>query len=315
MNAHRQMGLSLLHIGNIPDGRAHLDQAIALYELRPHQPLATQFGQHVGAASLCWRSIACWLLGYPDAARTDAERALSIAREACHLATSIYVLNFSVWSHLCIGDYSATAVLAKEYVSLQNQLGSSFWTAWGMMQRGCLMTLSGDAEEAVQTISAGTQLMRSTETTMWTPLFLSHLAQAKAELGQFADAAAKIGEAITAVKATKETWYEAEIHRVAGEIALLGMNPDPERAEASFVQALEVARKQKAKSLELRAAMSIARLLQAQGNTRRAHDLLAPMYGWFTQGFDTLDLRRAKLLLGELREAIADPQVSVVRIS
>jgi class 3 adenylate cyclase/predicted ATPase len=315
MNAHRQMGLSFVHTGNITDGRVHLDQAIALYDLAPRQPLVTQFGQHVGAASLCWRSIGCWLLGYPDAARTDAERALAIAREARHLATSIYVLNFSFWSHLHAGDYSMAGVLASEYVPLQNQLGSSFWTGWGMMQRGCLMTLTGNAPDAAQTIAAGVDLMRSTGTTMWMPLFLSHLAWAKAELGQLDEATAKIGEAITAVKSTKENWYEAEINRVAGEIALLGANPDVASAETCFVTALEIARKQKAKSWELRAATSMARLLRTQGKNRPARDVLAPVYGWYTQGFDTLDLRQAKLLLEELGEEIADHHVSATGTS
>jgi class 3 adenylate cyclase/tetratricopeptide (TPR) repeat protein len=315
MNAHRQMGLSLLHTANITDGRSNLDQAIALYELAPHQHLVTRFGQHVGAASLCWRSIACWLLGYPDTARTDAERALAIAREERHLATSIYVLNFSLWSHLHFGDYSTAGLLADEYVPLQNQLGSSFWTGWGMMQRGCLMTLTGKAPEAAQTISAGVELMRSTQTTMWMPLFLSHLALAQAELGQLDDATAKIGEAMTAVKTTKEDWYEAEINRLAGEIALLGANPDAASAKTSFGRALEIARTQKAKSWELRAAMSMARLLRTQGSSRLALDVLAPIYGWYTQGFDTLDLRQAKTLLDDLSKDLADHRVSATGIS
>jgi predicted ATPase/class 3 adenylate cyclase len=302
MNGHRQMGLSLLHTGNIADGRAHLDQAITLYESAPHQPLVTQFGQHVGAASLCWRSIACWLLGYPEAARADAERALAVARDTRHLATSIYVLNFGFWSHVHLGDYATASALADEYVPLQDQLGSSFWTGWGMMQRGCLMTLTGRAPEAVRTISAGVELMRSTETTMWMPLFLSHLAQANAEIGEFDEAAAKISEAMAAVQTTKESWYEAEINRVAGEIALLRTKPDPTQAEAHFAAAIEIARKQKAKSWELRAAMSTARLLHAQSKTRAARELLAPVYGSFLQGFDTLDLKQAKLLLEELAQ-------------
>ena len=184
-----------------------------------------------------------------------------------------------------------------------------------MMQRGCLMTLTGKALEAAQTISAGVELMRSTKTTMWMPLFLSHLAQAQAELGQFDEAAATIGEAMTAVKTTKESWCEAEINRMAGEIALLGANPDAAGAETCFRRALEIARKQKAKSWELRAATSMARLLRIQGSNRPAHDVLAPVYGWFTQGFDTLDLRQAKLLLGELGEEIADRRVSVTGTS
>jgi class 3 adenylate cyclase/predicted ATPase len=314
MNAHRQMGLSFVHTGNFTDGTAHLDQAIALYDLAPSQPLVTQFGQHVGAASLCWRSIGYWVLGYPDAARTDAERGLAIARETGHLATSIYVLNFCFWLHLHLGDYSKAGVLANEYLPLQNQLGTSFWTGWGMMQRGCLRTLTGETQAAVQTISAGVEFLRSTQTTMWMPLFLSHLAQANAELGQLDEAAAKIGEAISAVKSTKENWYEAEINRMDGEIALLGPNPDPERAESCFGRALDIARKQKAKSWELRAAASTARLLRTQGRIRPAHDVLAPAYNWFTQGLDTLDLRQAKMLLDELGEKIADHHVSVTGI-
>jgi class 3 adenylate cyclase/predicted ATPase len=303
MMAHRQMGLSLLHTGDIAEGRAHLDQAIALYDPAEHRDLATRFfGQENGAAIMSWRSIASWLLGYPDAALADAERALRLAREAEHLATLVYVINFSIWSYIRCGDYTTAATLVDEYVPLQNQLGSSFWDGWGMMQRGCLWTLTGKAPEAVRTIASGVETMRSTGTTMWMPLFLSYLARANAEIGQFDEASTRIGEATTAVETTKERWHEAELNRVAGEIALLGTEPDVAKAEAHFARALEVARQQQAKSWELRAAMSMARLLCAQGKRGRARDILAPVYGWFTQGFDTLDLRQAKLLLEELAQ-------------
>ena len=171
-----------------------------------------------------------------------------------------------------------------------------------MVQRGCLLTLTGKAPEAVRTIASGVELMRSTKTTMWMPLFLSYLARANAEIGQFDEAWTNIHEAMTAVETTKEKWYEAEINRVAGEIALRAPQPDVAKAEAYFARALEVARQQQAKSWELRAAMSMARLLYAQGERGRARDVLAPVYGWFTQGFDTLDLRQAKLLLDELAQ-------------
>ena len=300
MIGHRQMGLSLLHTGDVVDARTHLDQAIALYDSAEHRPLATQFGQDVGAASLSWRSIAWWLLGHPDAALADTERALSVARETQHLATLVYVINFSIWLYIHCGNYSATKALVDEYAPLQDRLGSSFWNGWGMMQRGCLSALTGNALEAVRTITGGVEFLRSTETTMWMPLFLSHLAKASAEIGQFDEASTKIGEAMTAVKTTKENWYEAEIIRVAGEIALQGMEPDATKAEACFASALEVARKQKAKSWELRAARSMARLLCAQGRPQAAHEILDPAYGWFTAGFDTLDLREAKALLDDL---------------
>jgi predicted ATPase len=308
---HRQMGLSLLHTGDVTEGRTYLDHAIALYDPREHRPLATQFGQDIGAASHSWRSIASWLLGYPDAALADAERALKIARETRHLATLIYVLNFSFWSQVHIGDYATASALIDEYVPLQqNQLGTSFWTGWGMMQQGCLMTLTGNTSDAVRTIASGVEVLRSTGTTMWMPLFLSYLARANAENGQLQEAATKIGDAMSVAKTMKENWYEAEINRVAGEIALKGMEPEIAKAEAYFAAAIEIARKQKARSWELRAAMSMARLLHAQDRKRAAREVLAPVYSWFKQGFDTLDLRQAKLLLEELAQ---DQQLSATQ--
>ena len=134
------------------------------------------------------------------------------------------------------------------------------------------------------------------------PLWFSYLARANAEIGQFDDARRCIGEAMTAVETTKETWYEAEVTRIAGEIALLSPEPDVEKAEAYFERALAVAREQQAKSWELRAAMSMARLWRDQGRRQKARDLLAPVYGWFTEGFDTLDLKQAEILLAELAQ-------------
>jgi predicted ATPase len=301
MIAHRQMGLSLLHTGDIANGRAHLDRAIALYDPGEHRQFATRFfGQDAGAAILCWRSLALLLLGYPNAALRDTKEALNIGRDSAHSATLTYALNFSVFQHVYCGDFAAANAHIDELNILKDQIGSGFWGGWGLALSGCVSTLTGRAAEAVEDITSGVVAMRSTGNTMWMPLFLSHLAWANAEIRQFNTAWTNIHEAMTAVETTKENWYEAEINRVAGEIALLGTEPDAERAEAYFASALEIARKQKAKSWELRAAMSMARLLCAQGRRGHARDILAPVYGWFTEGFDTLDLREAKPLLQEL---------------
>ena len=131
-------------------------------------------------------------------------------------------------------------------------------------------------------------------------MYFSYLARAYADLGQFDDAWRCIGEAVTAVDTTKETWFEAEVHRIAGEVALMSPLPDAVKAEAYFDRALAVARQQQAKSLELRAAMSMARLSRDQGKVQQARELLAPVYGWFTEGFGTRDLKEAKVLLDEL---------------
>ena len=169
-----------------------------------------------------------------------------------------------------------------------------------MMQQGCLLALTAKASDAVQTISSGVTAMRSTGTTMWMPFWLSYLARASAEIGQHDDARRCISEAMAAVETAKERWCEAEVNRIAGEIALLSPEPDAAKAEAYFERALAVAREQQAKSWELRAAMSMARLWRDQGNRDEARDLLAPVYGWFTEGFDTLDLKEAKALLDAL---------------
>ena len=169
-----------------------------------------------------------------------------------------------------------------------------------MMQRGCLSALTGKASDAVRTITCGLTAMRSTGTTMWMPLWLSYLAKANAEIGQFDDARRCIGEAMAAVATAKERWCEAEVNRIAGKIALLSLEPDAARAEEYFERALAVARAQQAKSWELRAVISMARLWRDQGRRDEARDLLAPLFGWFTEGFDTRDLKEAKLLLDEL---------------
>ena len=147
---------------------------------------------------------------------------------------------------------------------------------------------------------SGIAAFRTTGATLCLPLYLPYLARAHAELGQFDEAWRRIGEAMTAVETTKETWCEAEIHRTAGEIALMSPEPDTAKAQAHFERAIAIAREQKAKSWELRAATSMARLWRDQGKRTHARDLLAPIYGWFTEGFDTPDLKEANTLLQEL---------------
>jgi predicted ATPase len=169
-----------------------------------------------------------------------------------------------------------------------------------MVNQGCVSVLTGKASDAFQTINAGITAYRSTGASLYTPLWLSYLAKAYAECGQFDGAWRRIGEAMSAVATTKERWCEAEVYRTAGEIALKSPQPDAAKAEKYFERASAVARRQQAKSWELRAAMSLARLWRDQGKTVEARELLAPVYGWFTEGFDTRDLKEAKALLEEL---------------
>ena len=169
-----------------------------------------------------------------------------------------------------------------------------------MLVQGCVLALTGKASDAVHVITSGINARRSTAATALEPFCLSYLAGAHAELDNFDDALHCIREAMTKVETTKESWFEAEIKRMAGEIALLLPDPDATKAEEYFEHALAVARQQQAKSWELRAAMSMARLWRDQGKREEARELLAPVYGWFTEGFDTRDLKEAKALLEEL---------------
>ncbi len=301
MIGHRVMGISLLLTGGISEGRAHLDQALALYDPAEHRPLATRFGQDARVSILSYRSWALWLLGYPGAALADAEQALKDAREIGHAAALLHALFHVSFTHIHCAKYAAANGEAHELVVLVHEKGAVFWKAHGMLLQGCVLALTGKASDAVQMISSGITAFRATGTASLMPAYLSYLARAHAELGQFDDAWRCIREAMTAVETTKEKWWEAEVYRTAGEIALMSPEPDAGKAEAYFEHALAVAREQQAKSWELRAAMSMARLWRDQGQRDEAHDLLAPVYGWFTEGFDTLDLKEAKTLLDELR--------------
>jgi predicted ATPase len=175
-----------------------------------------------------------------------------------------------------------------------------FWKAAGLVFQGGLFVMTGKAADAVETINSGITALRRTGATVGMPSTLSILARAYGELGQPDDAWRCIGEAITAVEATKATIWEEQVYRTAGEISLMSPEPDSAKAQAYFERALAVARQQQAKSWELRASMSLARLWRDQGKVQQARELLAPVYGWFTEGFDTRDLKGAKALLEEL---------------
>ena len=259
-----------------------------------------RFGQDHSVTVLSFRLGVLWALGYPDAALADAE---CVAKDACEIgqaATLMFALSHTFPNHIHCGNYAAASAQADELVAMADQKGSLFWRAYGMLGRGLFSAVAGKPSDAVQMITSGVAALRSTGSTFSTPFYLSYLARAQAELGQFDDAWRSIGEALTVIETTKETFHEAEVYRVAGEIALKSPEPDTAKAETCFHRALAVARQQQARSWELRAAMSLARLWRDQGKVQQARQLLAPVYGWFTEGFDTRDLREAKALLEEL---------------
>ena len=300
MIGHRIMGSSLLLSGEITEARAHLDQAIAFYDPAEHRPLAMHFGVDVGVASLQCRSWALWGLGYPDAALANSEQALKSARKIGNATTLMPALVWTSLPHIHCGNYTAANLQATEVVAMADAKGTLVWKAWAMINQGYASVLTGKASEAIQMITAGIAAWRSTGGTSLIPFYSTYLARAYAEARQFDDAWRCIGEAEAAVERTKEKWCEGELHRIAGEIALMSPEPDAAKARFYFERALTASIQQRAKSWELRAAMSMARLLRDQGRRDEARELLAPVYGWFTEGFETLDLKEAKALLDEL---------------
>ena len=300
MIGHRLMAMSLASTGELVEGLGHYNQALALYDPAEHRSLATRFGQDARIAILSYRSLALWVLGYPEAALADAENAVKDAREIEQVASLMYALFHAAETHILCGNYITANVLTDELTALADDKGILPWKASGLTHKGWLFALTGKALKATQTITSGMTESRSTGATHWILLSLPYLTRAYADLGQFTDARRCIGDAMTAIETTKQRWWEAEVYRTAGEIAQLPPDRDDASAKSHFEHSLAVARQQQAKSWELRTAMSLARLWRDQGKVQQARELLAPVYGWFTEGFDTRDLKEAKALLEEL---------------
>jgi predicted ATPase len=283
--------------GDLVGGKEHYDRALAIYDPAEHGAVTTRSGRDVGVTLLSFRSNCLWQLGYPAASRSDAERSLKNARKTQHVITLMYALSQAGFSHIKYRNYAAANAQIDELIALADEKESSYFKAIGIAMRGHLFSLTGNASDAVRAITSGMTSLRATGQSLYEPQHLWHLAMAYAELGQPDDARRCIDDAIDKVERSKEKWCEAEVHRIAGEIALKSLAPDTEKAEKYFDRALAVARQQQTKSWELRAAMSMARLWRDQGKPQQARELLAPVYGWFTEGFDTLDLNEAKALL------------------
>ena len=246
------MGMSLLQTGDICQGRAHFDRAMALYNPIEHRPIATRFGVDTRVSILSNRSWALWILGYPAMALADAEHALQEAREIGQAANMMYLVHLAFPLTYC-GEYAAPNKLLKEIIALADEKNVLYFKALAVMFQGCLFAATGDALDTIRLMVPTITSVQSTGSTLWVPFYLSSLAGAYAEAGRFSDAVRSIEEATTMLQTTGERWCEAEIKRIAGEIALKSPSQDVAKAEAYFERALAVARQQQAKSWELRA--------------------------------------------------------------
>jgi predicted ATPase len=212
----------------------------------------------------------------------------------------MYALLLASYPHTFCGNYATATALIDEVTALASEKGSLITTAIATLVQAEIFALNDNATAALQSNIDGLNAVQSTGQTVFIPIYLSWLARTYATVGKFDDAWRCVGEAETAVETRKETWCEAEVNHIAGKIALRSPADDPLKAQGYFERALAVAQQQQAKSWELRASMSLARLWRDQGKVQQARELLAPVYGWFTEGFDTRDLKEAKALLGTL---------------
>jgi tetratricopeptide (TPR) repeat protein len=298
---HRIVGTSQLYLGDIEGGRDHLDRAMALYDPARHRALGMRFGQEAGVAILSNRPLALWLLGYADSAVEDADRALGYARELGQTASVLYALTRIAWFHLVIGNYAVAEAQAQQLMSIAADMEGSYWMAAGTMLQGCLFALTGRGASAIDMINNGIAASRlSGSNVLRMPWYLSCLAQAHAGLGEHELAKRSIEDAIAAMAVTKEAWQEADLYRLAGDLELTSPRCDELAAQALYERALAVAKRQKARLWELRAAIGLARMWSKRGSCRRARDLVMPIYDRFAEGFDTPDLRAAKSFISEL---------------
>ena len=298
--AHQALGQSLYRLGEFPDALSHLEQARAGLDPTlapsPHLRYAIAPGVH------CMAILAqlLWCLGYPDQALQRNKEAIRSARQLSHLHSLTYSTFYTIRMHLLRGETHEADELAEAALALSTKHGFTYWTPMVSFMQGWSLCLQGREVEGISRMRMGLTEALATGAKIIQPVFCALLAEAYGRAGRLDEAWPMLAEALDAVAESGQRHHEAETHRFKGELHLREARPNVEQAHTCFQRALEIARYQQAKSWELRAAMSLARLWATQGRRGEGHDLLAPVYGWFTEGFDTADLKNAKALLEEL---------------
>ena len=298
--SHQALGTSAYWLGELARARAHLEQGIALYDPEQHRVLTFRAIQNPGVASLAFVGRVLWTLGFPDQALRRSDKALSLARELAHPFSLVYALSCAAVLHQLRREWPAAQARAEATMALAREQGFTLWLAMGTILQGWARAVQDHPGQGMAQLCQGLAAYRATGTTLAQSYLLGLLAEAYLKAGQAEEGLRVIAEALASVHDSAERCYEAELYRLQGELLLARPAEPHAEAAACFCQALAVARQQQAKSLELRAAMSLSRLWQQQGKPDEARALLAPIYGWFTEGFDTADLQEAKALLDEL---------------
>jgi predicted ATPase len=293
---HYSCGRNLMWVGSFASSRSHLERVLALYDPNSHLSLVRQTGVHPQSAAHAALGIVLFCLGFPNRASAQSNNAIVEARRLPHPPTLAMSLGMDALLSI-IGDDIGLEQRVDGLVAIATDQGFPFYRATGAIFRGWVKAKNADVTEGLSLLRAGVSAYRATGAAVWMPLYMSLLAGACETAGQIEEAAAQLDQALQFVERTGERWFAAELHRQKGRLLLRQGHP---KAEDLYRKALSVARAQKAKLWELRAAASLAQLWRDQGRCTAARDLLAPVYGWFTEGFATPDLKAAKMLLDEL---------------
>jgi len=298
--SHRTLAHSLIVSGNYPAALAHIETAASLYRPDEHRDSALRYGQDIGVSAFAGLSWALWHCGYPDQSARAADRALALSRQLGHAHTLAHALWFAGMAAVFARDVATVHAYGNECVTLASEHGFAFWAAWGRILQGWAGAQKGEATMGIARMRDGLAAAEASGSRVYTPLHLALLAEALALAGKIEDALAALDYALGKAAASGERGWRAEIHRLYGELTGRLPYPDPAKAEDSFRTALAIAREHGTRGYELRTATSLARLWRQQGRPGEARELLAPVYGSFTEGFDTADLKEAKALLEEL---------------
>jgi adenylate cyclase len=298
----------------------HFEQALLLYDPQRHRDYALRYSQNSAVGARCHGALALWFLGQPDRALGRIEEALTLARELSEPHGLAHTLFFAAHLHQLRGEARTVQELAKAAIAVSGEHGLALYKASASITSGWALAEQGTKDEAIEQIRQGLAAHQATGTRSMRPYFLALLAEALGRAHKTAEGLHVLDEALAITQGNGERFYQAELYRLRGELLLMQSTPRVlsraatggkaalatassavANAKACFDDSIKISRRQKAKSLELRAATSLARLYQNQGRPKEAESLLAQTYDGFTEGFDTKDLREAKALLDALR--------------
>jgi predicted ATPase len=290
---------NLSFLGESKQALIHARQFLDIYDPQKHDSLVFLLGQDLKSNTKSWATFDLWLRGYPDQAREMSRETLATARELAYPSSLNFAFIFANILFQFSRDVQALQELTEECLAFSKEYGAQMWIATTRIFRGWLQAEQGQSMEGSAEIQQGLVAYRATGSNCFLPYFNAIMAEALGKAGQLEEGLAMLEEGLSCVEKTGERFYEAEIHRLKGEL-LLAQGADKDIVEKHYKQAIEVARQLESKSLELRAVMSLSRLWQKQGKREQARKMLEEIYGWFTEGFDTADLQEAKALLEEL---------------